>query len=74
MTVEACMGGFCRKRSHCQHYLAEDRSDPHERLCVPGRDGVGREFAIVRWIPAGMWGRNGPNGLLAKPSPMDFAA
>ena len=74
MTVEACMGGFCRKRSHCQHYLAEDRSDPHERLCVPGRDGGGREFAIVRWIPAGMWGRKGPNGLLARPSPMDFAA
>lgn len=74
MTVEACMGGFCRKRSHCQHYLAEDRSDPHERLCVPGRDGVGREFAIVRWIPAGMWERKGHNGMLARTSPMDFAA
>jgi len=70
----SCMGGWCLKRSSCSHFLAEDRSQPSERLCEPGRDGVGREFAIVRWIPAGMWKRKGHNGMLARPSPMDFAA
>jgi len=70
----ACMGGWCGKRAHCRHYLAEDRAEPAERLCEPGRDGVGREFAIVRWTPVGQWERNGSTALLARPSPMEIAA
>jgi len=38
--VRACMGGWCVKRDHCQHYHSELRSEPSERLCIPGRDGI----------------------------------
>jgi hypothetical protein len=37
---QACMGGWCAKRDHCQHYHAEDRREPAERLCEPGHDGM----------------------------------
>ena len=43
----ACMGGFCGKRNGCEHYRAEDRSEPSERLCVPGADGIGRDVQVV---------------------------
>ena len=43
----ACMGGFCGKRNGCQNYRTEDRSEPSERLCVPGEDGIGRDVPVV---------------------------
>jgi hypothetical protein len=30
---QACMGGWCKERETCEHYNAENRSDPVERLC-----------------------------------------
>lgn len=51
----ACMGGWCRKRDRCPHYLAADRRDPAERLCVPGADGVGAGLPVVMHLPAGSW-------------------
>lgn len=35
----ACMGGWCTKRDQCAHYYAEG-SEPAERLCLRGADGV----------------------------------
>lgn len=32
-----CMGGWCRKRAGCLHYVAAD-GEPVERLCAPGLD------------------------------------
>jgi hypothetical protein len=52
---QACMGGWCAKRGHCQHFHARDRSEPSERLCVPGADGVGMDRPIVIRMPAGSW-------------------
>ena len=45
--VPACMGGWCTKRGHCQHYHAADRQEPSERLCAPGFDGIGLELPVV---------------------------
>lgn len=73
-TALSCMGGWCLRREGCAYHLAEDRGFPSERLCEPGRDGVGREFAIVRWTPVGQWERKGSAALLARPSPMEIAA
>lgn len=36
----ACMGGWCSRREQCQNYHAEDRRNPIERICEPGRDGL----------------------------------
>lgn len=49
-SIPACMGGWCAKRGHCQHYHAADRHEPSERLCAPGFDGIGldRPVAIGR--------------------------
>jgi hypothetical protein len=51
MNELACMGGWCSRRESCPHYLAEDRSEPAERLCEPGRDGVMLEFVPCGFIP-----------------------
>ena len=37
--VLACLGGWCQIRDRCQHYHAEFRGQPSERLCIPGQDG-----------------------------------
>lgn len=50
--LQACMGGFCAKRDHCQNYHAADRSEPAERLCEPGYDGEGSGVQIVRGSPS----------------------
>jgi hypothetical protein len=32
--VQACLGGWCRERERCAHYVEADRYDePAERLC-----------------------------------------
>jgi hypothetical protein len=41
--MRACLGGWCTRRAGCEHYHAADRSEPAERLCVPGVDGTLRE-------------------------------
>lgn len=41
----ACMGGWCALRDRCQHFHADDRSEPAERLCPPTQDGAVPEFA-----------------------------
>ncbi len=34
-----CMGGWCRVRSGCAHYVApSSREQPAERLCPKGQD------------------------------------
>jgi hypothetical protein len=33
------MGGWCSRRDQCPHHHAQDRRQPVERLCLPGRDG-----------------------------------
>jgi len=39
--MNACMGGWCRIRGRCPNYTEADRdTEPSERLCEPGRDGV----------------------------------
>ena len=38
--MRACLGGWCRIREGCDHYHADDRAHPAERLCIPGRDGL----------------------------------
>ena len=55
MNAVACMGGWCHRREQCQHYHADDRSDPAERLCVPGHDGIGAAFPIRILRPIGAW-------------------
>lgn len=40
MTPRACMGGWCALRDRCPHHNEADRSNPAERLCLPGQDGV----------------------------------
>lgn len=49
--LPACLGGWCRKREHCQHYNATERSEPEERLCEPGADGELRAMFAPR-IPS----------------------
>ncbi len=34
----ACMGGWCRRRAACLHYLPGSTAEPVERLCAPGQD------------------------------------
>lgn len=35
-----CQGGWCVKREKCPHYHAGiNRSQPADRLCIPGSDG-----------------------------------
>lgn len=53
--LQACMGGWCAKRGHCQHYHADDRREPVERLCAPGHDGVGMDRPVVIRRPVGSW-------------------
>lgn len=46
MVTPACMGGFCQFRASCPRYHATDTSEPIERACEPGRDGVERRIPI----------------------------
>ena len=57
MTDKACLGGWCRIRANCPHYNAEDRSEPSERLCERGRDGVIADATPVRvaMLEPGEW-------------------
>ena len=52
---QACMGGWCTKRDHCVHFHAENRSEPAERLCMPGADGSGMDQPVVIRMPVGSW-------------------
>lgn len=61
--LTACMGGWCTRRQHCPHYHAENRSEPEERLCLPGQDGIGIDKPIQLHRPAGTWERT--PGLMA---------
>lgn len=40
--MKTCMGGYaCTKREQCPHYNASSsESEPAERLCIRGRDGI----------------------------------
>jgi hypothetical protein len=58
MTIQACMGGKCNKRSNCLNYHAADRSEPAERLCIPGRDGFSEEHTVAFHRPVGAWESN----------------
>lgn len=57
MTTPACMGGWCSKRNGCSLYLADDRRDPAERLCMKGADGVGADVPVRLHKPVGSWER-----------------
>jgi hypothetical protein len=56
MRTQACMGGWCALRDHCQHYhAASPYQRPSERLCHPGHDGnsdVGRMVTPIRLVRA----------------------
>lgn len=51
------MGGWCALREHCRQYHLTRRSEPRERLCLPGRDGESDEYRIVLHRRAGTWER-----------------
>ena len=55
MSIQACLGGWCRKREHCLNYHAGNRESPRERICTPGHDGYSEEFRIVFHRPPGTW-------------------
>ena len=42
MTFKACLGGFCKLRSQCEHHENPDNresdDDPAERLCDRGQE------------------------------------
>lgn len=70
-TISACLGGWCRKRDRCVNYNAPDKRWPAERLCVPGRDGVGLDVP-VRWhMPVGAWERVDMPSLFVSAQPFD---
>jgi len=46
------MGGWCKRREFCSHYLAKPSKTAAQRLCVPGRDGVMRSAIDPRQAPA----------------------
>lgn len=49
MTIppQSCMGGWCAKRDRCPHFhAATPWRTPVERLCAPGRDGVGATHLV----------------------------
>jgi len=53
--MKACMGGWCFEREWCPHYLVAGEQDPEDRLCVKGRDGVGKEVFVRLLRPASSW-------------------
>lgn len=73
VTVAQCMGGWCSKRQHCQHYHAPSVPGraPEERLCDPGHDGEVARLIVIR--PVGTWERSSWTGILAAPSPLPQA-
>lgn len=38
MSRRSCMGGFCHHREACALHMGDDRQDPEERICAPGRE------------------------------------
>ena len=52
MSAKPCMGGWCRRREFCSHYLAKPSKTAAQRLCEPGRDGVMRSAIDRRPAPA----------------------
>jgi hypothetical protein len=40
MSLVPCMGGWCKRREACAHYVAPTLPgrEPSERLCPPGED------------------------------------
>lgn len=39
--MKACMGGWCRARDKCPHYMEVKRgADDSQRLCLPRQDGI----------------------------------
>lgn len=56
----ACMGGWCALRDHCNHYHADHRSEPSERLCVPGHDGFSDITPVRITRPRKDWDRPDP--------------
>lgn len=72
MSLQACMGGWCTKRQHCLNYHSEDRREPEERLCEPGRDGQGIEHSVVLQRQVGEWER--APGLMATVGWMEMLA
>ena len=71
MTIQSCMGGGCLKRKSCVNYqAASPLQEPEERLCQPGRDGVGLDHFVVFHRPSGTWERVGiPSPLIAQAHP-----
>jgi hypothetical protein len=70
--IQPCMGGFCGRRSGCQHYEEPvDQLDPAERLCDPKRDGWidGEPVRIHR--AAGTWERSSIPSELRPADPFD---
>jgi uncharacterized protein YndB with AHSA1/START domain len=74
--TQACMGGHCRLRDSCPHYLAAVRWNPAERLCDKGADGQSSVHVIALetetparvvngWLPPAPpgceWHRPAPN-------------
>ena len=55
--IQACMGGWCIRRNNCANYRSSDRSEPAERLCLPGEDGKGLDTPVVIRMPVGLWDR-----------------
>ncbi len=57
-----CMGGMCQRRNTCPHYTTRDRkSEPVERMCEPGRDGVMRpapKFVPDAALQSAKWARD----------------
>ena len=64
----ACMGGWCRERNGCAHYLSQDARDPVERLCEPGKDEP-ESPRIQRLMPVGSWQLKHAH-LMARAEPM----
>lgn len=44
--TRACMGGFCRVRENCEHYLQPLRFVPIERRCIKGQQN---EYVPARY-------------------------
>ncbi len=54
MSVIACMGGWCKKRNHCDHFHARNTARPVERLCPHGEDDPMEPMvqrSVGKWSP-----------------------
>lgn len=51
MATASCMGGWCRRRDSCAHYVTDDRRVPVERLCEPGQsDAYSAAYAAEKQL------------------------